>query len=131
MKDPARAALASIGFATKKDDPEQEGKWTTHCQVSNYLPATYAPNEVIAEGEADIANFKPPKAVSAVHYSGVLCEKALNCGSVYDDSRLKGLFIGGLHESVRFQRGYTEMLKKLQLISTLHYMRHPCQSYGK
>lgn len=40
--------------------------------------------------------------MSVVRHPGVLGEKALPCGRVYKESRLKEVFIDGLYQSVRY-----------------------------
>lgn len=88
MKDPAKSALVHSVCDTKEDDPQQDGKLTTHCQVVHYLLTTYATDDLIAEAEADINNFKEPKGISAVRYSKGLWEVALRCGRVTSKRRV-------------------------------------------
>lgn len=72
MKDPAKASLAHRVSATKEDVLEQEGKLTTYSEVGNYLPATFDTDDVIADMEAGITNFKHLEGMTAVCYSEVL-----------------------------------------------------------
>lgn len=48
-----------------------------YCQVVSFLPASYATDDVIADVETEVTNFKQLKSVSAVRYSEMLSEKAL------------------------------------------------------
>lgn len=102
MKDPVKAALAHGVSATNEDDPQQEGNFTTYCQVVKYLLANYPTDDFMAETEVDMANFKQPEGMFSVPYSQVLLEKALHCGHLYDELRLKEVFVEGLHDSIRF-----------------------------
>lgn len=55
----------------------------------------------MADAEAEITNFEQPEGTSAVSSLEVLWKKALRCGRVYNDSRLKGVFINRQRESIR------------------------------
>lgn len=100
IKEPAKAPLMHRVCLTDKDS-QQKGKLTTYCQVVNYLLVTYATDDEIAKAEAGIMQFKKPERMSATLFSELLWEKALRCGRVYNDARLKALFIEGLHTSIR------------------------------
>lgn len=67
----------------------------------------------------------------AERYSEVQYEKARGCGRVYDDSRLKGVFIEGLHDSIRFSMRAYLLAHKMQLCEAWRGMRHRCQSDEK
>lgn len=92
MKDPAKAAVAHRLCAKEDQNSQKEGKLTIYCQVVNYLLATYAIEDMIAEAEAEIMSFKQPEYVSVVRYLEVLWEKALRCDLVYGEEFLKGFF---------------------------------------
>lgn len=62
----------------------------------NYFLEKYATADVIAEAEADVANFMKPTNMTVVRYSEDLWEKDLKCGKVYGIPRLKGIFIEAL-----------------------------------
>lgn len=68
MKDQGKAALEYRICASNEDDPEQEGRLTTYCQIVIYLLAIYASNNVIAKAEADITNFMETEGMSSVRY---------------------------------------------------------------
>lgn len=53
----------------------------------------YATDNVIAEAKAEIMSVHQPKNMSAIKYIELLWEEALRCGRVYDELRLKGVFI--------------------------------------
>lgn len=101
MKDSAKPALAQRDCATREEDHQQEGNLTTCCQVDNYVLATWAIDEVIAEGEADTTTWKRMEGMCTVSYWEVLYEKALQCGVVDNESLLKEVFIRRLQESIR------------------------------
>lgn len=88
--------------ASEDNDAHKEGTLTPYCQVANYLHETYATDDVITEAEANIMIYKQPGTMSAVPYSATLWEKTLKCGRVYNESKLNGVFIEELHQSIRF-----------------------------
>lgn len=61
MKEPDKEALAHRVCATKDDDPHWEGTVKAYREVDNYLLITCTTDDVIAEGEEQIANFHQPK----------------------------------------------------------------------
>lgn len=63
----------------------QEGKLASYCQAVNYLLATNATDNVIAEDDLEIMNFRQPAGLSAVEYVQALWTEALRCGLVYDE----------------------------------------------
>lgn len=77
MKDRSKAALAHRVRATKEDEFSQEGRPTTYRQVVNYLFATYATDDVIAEAVTDIQSLKQLEGMSAEPHSEGVWEKAL------------------------------------------------------
>lgn len=72
MKDQAKASLAHKVCSTEDDDFEQHVKLTTYGDVGNYLLATYATDDVIAQVKAETTNFNWPEETSAVQYLEVL-----------------------------------------------------------
>lgn len=93
-----------------------------YCKEINYLVETYETDEVIAEGEAVIDNYKQLVRMTATCYSEALRGEALRCGSVYNVPRLKRIFIEGIHPSTFFSiNTYGEPQKN----ATLHNLsRH-------
>lgn len=75
VSDPASAAFAHRVFTTKKDDSEQKERLTTYWQVFNSAHATCATDDVITVAEEYISSITQFERVSAVLYSGMLCEK--------------------------------------------------------
>lgn len=64
--------------------------------MANYLLKTHATQDVIAEAQAEILNFKYPARMSTLQYSEVLPEKALLCDRIYEELVLKRIFIWSL-----------------------------------
>lgn len=60
----------------------------------------YAAEDLIAEAEAIIINFKELQDVYAVRYLEFLWESLFRCGRVYENARLNGVFVEELHESI-------------------------------
>ena len=85
---------------------------SSYPEVVNYLLRTYATNEVIAEAYAEVTNFLQSSRMSETEYGDRLWEKALRCGNVFSDSRLKLLFAEGLLPAIRTQMRH-------------HLMTHP------
>lgn len=102
MKDSVKAALAHWVCATEDEDLQKKPKLTSFCQILNYLLATYATGDVIAETKTEITKIKQAEYLSAVRYPEVLSEKRLRYGPVNEESRLKEGFIKELQESVKF-----------------------------
>lgn len=71
-------------------------------QIVEPMLTTYAIDDVIAEAEAEITNFKQPEYMSVVRSSEVIREKALCCGHVHGDASSKRVFKERMHESVSF-----------------------------
>lgn len=113
---PRKSPSHTLSVRQKNNDRPKQRKRTAYCQVINYLLATYAPDDMIAEAEALISIFKQPVYMYAVGYSEVLCKRALRCGLVHEKGGLKGVCIGRLHESVRLLiRSYRCALKDATL----------------
>lgn len=74
----------------------QQGKWTSYCQVVNYLLAAYAPEDIIARSYMEFMNFEKPNNQSAMECAQTLRTKAVCCRPVCDEYRLKWMFIEGV-----------------------------------
>ena len=68
----------------------------TYPQVVNVLLRTYATDEVISEAVGDVTSFRQSSNMTEEVYSNHLWDKALRCGTVFSDRRLKSLFVEGL-----------------------------------
>lgn len=75
MKDPTKAARADGVCTTEKDEPHKEEKLNTYPQIVNSFVATYKTEDVLAEAQAGITEFKKPVYMPAGTYSEALKEK--------------------------------------------------------
>lgn len=76
-EEPSEVARVNHLSATEDEIPQKEGKLTTESQVENYLLATYATGNVIAEAKAEFENIKQSELMSAIRYSEDLLEEAI------------------------------------------------------
>lgn len=88
FREPEKAAL-SHHVTSEKRNHGQEGELTTNYLVASYLFEPHANDDIQADAGAEITCFKQPAGMTAVHYSEVLCQKALRCGMVKNKSKLK------------------------------------------
>lgn len=100
MKKPAGSDFIARTCMSSSNLARQEGKVTSNCQVVNYLLATCVTDDIIAEDNMDIVNFKQPVGQSAVEYPQALWTEALRGGPVFDEYHLKAEFIKGLKHSI-------------------------------
>lgn len=107
MNDPAKATLARCGCATESSDSQKKRKLNTCCQVVKYLLATHATDDEISETDCEVANFKQPEHRSAVSYTELFWEKAIHCGCIYEETRVKGAIIERQHERARCSKNLT------------------------
>ena len=77
-------------------DAEQRELLETYAEVVNLLLRTYATDEVISEAVGDVTSFRQSANMTEELYSNQLWDKALRCGTVFSDRRLKSLFVEGL-----------------------------------
>ena len=101
MKKPADVSLNSRLRLYDKDHTAVEGILTTYPAVINYLLSEYAADEVIAEAVSDINNLKQKDKQTAAAYADALLTRAYRCGRVYNESRLRGIFVEGVHDSLQ------------------------------
>jgi len=101
VKKTTKAAIVARTTAGSTGDGKTPGSHlTNYPAVVQFLLKTYATDEVIAEADAEINRYRQPDRMSPPDYAHNLWTKALRCGTVYDEDRLKGIFIEGLHESI-------------------------------
>lgn len=96
-------------------DSKRSEMLRTYGDVVNFLLQKYATDEVIAEAYNDVVNFRQSSATTKKTYSRMLWDKALRCGTVFSDRRLKSLSIDGLLPGTRAQ--------------TLHFLSLDPRSY--
>lgn len=121
VTEPAKAALPHRMTADKRNH-QQGDKLTTYCQVINYLLETFATDNIIAEAESDITSFEKPVGTTGTRHFEILFEKALRCGVVYNEPRLKEIFIESLRSSICYStRKYWGAHKGAKLHSLARY----------
>lgn len=79
MKKPAGAALNACTCLSSSSCERQEGKLTPYCKIVNYLLATHAIEDIIAEADMSLMNFKQPDSQGAVEYIQALWTKDISC----------------------------------------------------
>ena len=77
-------------------DAEQRELSETYAEVVNFLLRTYATDEVFSKAVGDVTSFCQSSNMTEEVYSNQLWDKALRCGTVFSDRRLKFLFVEGL-----------------------------------
>lgn len=100
----------------RKKRRQGEGTLKTYCEVINYLRSSFSTDDDKAEKDVQMSTSKQPQDMNSVEYSKSSWLMELKCGSVYDESMLKGQFNEGVHGPVRHTMGaYWETHKKATL----------------
>ena len=89
----AHALLQSRLNGNMAVDVERRELLRTYPQVVNFLLRTYATDEVISEAVGYVTSFCQSSNMTEEVYSNHLWDKALRCGTVFSDRRLKSLFV--------------------------------------
>lgn len=82
VQDPAKRSLTQRDSIIHNDDAQQDRTLTTCFLVVSHLLATYATNDVMAQGKADLTNLKQLEGISAVRYPEVLWVDSLRCSRI-------------------------------------------------
>ena len=77
-------------------DVERRELLRPYPQVVNVLLRTYGTDEVISEAVGDVTSFCQSSNMTEEVYSNHLWDKALRCGTVFSDRRLRSLSVEGL-----------------------------------
>lgn len=104
LREPAKVALSKRVTAGKKND-QQVGKLRLYVLVVKYLFKRYATDVFIAEAKATITNYEHPVGITTVQYYQARYDRALRCGMIYNEARLKAIFIKGLHAFICYSVG--------------------------
>lgn len=80
---------------------KQRVNLTPYPEVVNYLIHTYGTDELIAEADGEIKQFRQRSRMVHSQYSKGSWTNEHKCGTVYTEDGLKGIFIEGLHETIR------------------------------
>lgn len=78
----------------------QRCKLTSNCPGMQYILIKYVVDDNIAEANLDITDFKEHVIQNAVEYAPPLCENALCCERVINESSLKEKLIEGLTQLI-------------------------------
>ena len=93
----AHALLQSrVHGNTMAVDAEQRELLETDAEIVSFLLRTYATDEVISEAVGDVTSFRQISNMTEEVYSNQLWDKALRCGTVFSDRRLRSPFVEGL-----------------------------------
>ena len=84
-------------------DGHRDEVLSSYPEVVNYLLRTYATDEIIAEAYSEVTNYIQSTGMSEMEYGDRLWRKALRCGNVFSDDRLKSLYAEGLLPAIRVQ----------------------------
>lgn len=110
MKKLAAAALnyciAALNYCiaslSKLNRRRKEGTLTSYCEVVTYLLESSATDDFfIAEPDAKILRYTQPWNMMPTEYGRALWNKALRCDRDHDEYICKGIFLEGLHGSIR------------------------------
>ena len=100
-------ALAKVQTRTVGEsgvaDARRDEVLSPYLEVVNYVLRTYVTNEVIAEAYAEDTNWIQSSGMSEAECGDSRWRKALRCGNVFSDSRLKSLFAEGPLPAIRTQ----------------------------
>lgn len=87
--------------STEKGGREKDGKFTTYSDVFNYLLEMYSSDYVIEEADENLYRLVETTRINPADYSILLPKQVFQCGLVYSESSKFGIYIEGLHESIR------------------------------
>ena len=77
-------------------DTEQCQLFETYAEVVNFLLRTCTTDKAISEPVGDITSLRQSSNMTEEVYINQLWDRALRCGTVLSDGRLKSLFVEGL-----------------------------------
>lgn len=97
----AEAFTYHIVQSSNSNKRQEEGALTSICEVVHYLLDTYATEDGNTEIGAKIFCITQPSNMTPKDHVGTLWNKVIYCDWDYDESVLKGIFIEGLHRSIR------------------------------
>lgn len=101
MKAPTTAAIWYRINATEHITTQKKDMLKTYCQSVNYVLETYESDDSTTVSESNITCYKHPKLGPTV-VTQRFSERALECKRAYEKSRLNGVLIERLHNSIRF-----------------------------
>lgn len=109
MKKPASSSLFA-GLYCRKSNASvlHDGRLSCDAEVVNLILVTYATYDAIAIAVKYLEFYKQASSMTPTEFAKKMYTKALRCGPVYEEMRLKLLFVHGLgdavYDSVRLYR---------------------------
>lgn len=101
MKKPASSSLEAHLPSKRRHATGHHHEWlSSYGEVVHYLLATYAPDDIIARVVKESESYKQGSGVSMALQAYRLYTKALRCGLVYRERRVKLLLVKCLDELV-------------------------------
>lgn len=101
MKKPASSSLsARLSSRKSKSSGLHDERLSSYVEVVNFMLATYATDDVIARAVKTLENYKQLPGMAPTDFAKRLYTKALRCGMVYEEKRVKSLFVEGLEDAV-------------------------------
>lgn len=101
MAKTARPALSARTCPTKSCQFYPEGKFTSYSQVPKYLLNSSATEDIIGKADSNTINFEQLLNCNAFEYWKAIWTNAPRFVPVYEEYRLQGTVIEGLHASIR------------------------------
>lgn len=92
--------LSYMEWSQTQEKPPKRVELTPFCKVSICPLEMYVTGDVIAKAGAEVANLKEPVLMTAIQFSEALREDVFRCRGIYNEPRLKEIFIEGLHSSI-------------------------------
>lgn len=80
----------------KRKDPQASGSLKNYFQVIKNLIRSYATDDLLVEDEFGVTKWIQGERMTEADLENVLWIKALPCGSVFYESKEKGIYIEGL-----------------------------------
>lgn len=122
LRKPACPTLRSCICLFSSSPVRQEGNLTPYFQILNYLFATHATDDIIAEVSMDVMSLKQPASQSAVGFVQLVWTKSLRCTPIHNEYRLEGTFIKELKQLIRHRvRGCWSKRESASLQELVHH----------
>lgn len=90
---PPEVGLQHRGKIVGQSGQPLEGILATHCHIANHLLEAYATDDVMDDDEAEITRFCQQNRMNVISYAEAMWENTLQWGRVYNESRVKVIFI--------------------------------------
>lgn len=102
LDDPVRSDVESMleGDNNPSGATQQE-MLRSYPEVVNYLLETYATDEVLAQAYYDLVSARQGYAQAEDEFAHKLKTQSIRCGNIFNDTRLKAIFVEGLLPTIR------------------------------